>query len=102
MTKDYHETLMEQLAEALEPEGFVRSRLRPLFIRRQDQEWSHLLYVLPVDEAEGIQIHVQAGIRCETVEALFHHTSGFASDKQSGTVTVGTDCWRLGTDFPRS
>jgi hypothetical protein len=96
----YHAQFLQQVEKVVSADGFARVPLKSCFIRQQDSEWSHSFFALASSASDGILVAVQAGIRSETIESIFHTTSRFAPQKQGSTVTVGTDCWRLGGDYP--
>jgi hypothetical protein len=99
---DWRMLYFSQVEKFVSEHGFTLDSQGLRFVRRQDDEWSHRFTFVVLEREQGIEVSVHVGIRSETIESIFHLTSGFAEEHQAGTPTLGTDCWRFMPESPRS
>lgn len=74
--------------------GFKLANENNSFIRTND-DLSEKFQLVILNDGPGYRICPSASVRFEKVEGIFHRTSGYESEYQKGTPTLGLDFWRL-------
>ena len=82
-------SLFQCIRQYLSEEGFRLDANRNIFVRRYEGI-TEILYVTCTNAKPGHWVTPGVGLRFETVEEIFHRTSGWDPKLQNDTNTVGT------------
>lgn len=92
--KELQRQLIDEISPELQGNGFSYIPTREIFISIQE-DTSYRFHVRCLNQKGRLLIEPGVGVRFESVEVIFHRTSGFEPEYQKWTPTIGAELWRL-------